>query len=125
LLEAGLDVDITLKRLDLTQLFISLCSDPSGTAIQLIDKNASLERSGTTALRIAAGAGLQDVVTHLVRNKGLDINAVDRRGFTSLVYAILLRKVGRHTMISLLLRLGANHDMTCFTTLIYPRGICL
>ncbi|KAI1370752.1 ankyrin repeat-containing domain protein [Hypoxylon crocopeplum] len=73
-----------------TPLFLALWERRGLTAKQLLDQGAARTMGGLdiNALHLASAANLRDIVTYLVRDKGMDVNFEDRDGNTPLVYAI-------------------------------------
>ncbi|KAL0929598.1 ankyrin repeat protein [Colletotrichum truncatum] len=91
LLDHGADIDGVLDYQLRTPLFISLINKDAATSMILLRRGACLESSsfGINALHQAAAAGLKDVVTYLVDERGLDIDEGDSNGDTPLIHSLL------------------------------------
>ncbi|KDN71879.1 hypothetical protein CSUB01_09612 [Colletotrichum sublineola] len=91
LLDHGVDVDGAPDYQLRTPLFISLMKKDSSTSLTLMRRGASLESKafGINALHQAAAAGLRDVISYLVEERGIDINEGDRNGDTPLIHSML------------------------------------
>ncbi|KAK0373215.1 ankyrin repeat protein [Colletotrichum limetticola] len=91
LLEQGVDVDGAPDFQLRTPLFIALMKKDASLSLSLLRRGANLESSsfGINALHQAAAAGLKEVVSFLVEERGMDINAGDRNGDTPLIHSLL------------------------------------
>ncbi|KAI3331260.1 ankyrin repeat-containing domain protein [Ustulina deusta] len=116
LLNNGVDANITAEPLGWTPLFFALSQGQDHTARRLIDRGSSLIlESGTNALHIATAANLLDIMTHLIKDKGIDPNSEDRNGDTPLIYA-LTSPYTTERSISHLLALGAEANKPVFVS---------
>ncbi|KAI1159505.1 ankyrin repeat-containing domain protein [Nemania serpens] len=127
LLQNGADIDAPTEQLLWTPLFVALSERQSLTAKVLIDRGASLIlKSGFDALQVAAAADLLDIMTYLVRGKGMDPNSKDRNGDTPLIYALTSPRSTKESILRLL-ALGADPNKVTAARRQYwsPLSVCL
>ncbi|KAE9568010.1 hypothetical protein CGMCC3_g15857 [Colletotrichum fructicola] len=91
LLDHGADIDGVPDCRLRTPLFISLLSQDAETSMILLRRGARLESPefGINALHQAAAAGLTEVMTYLIEEKGLAVDKVDSNGDTPLIHSLL------------------------------------
>ncbi|KAK1702317.1 ankyrin repeat-containing domain protein [Colletotrichum acutatum] len=91
LLDHGTDIDGVPDCRLRTPAFLSLLSGDARTSMILLRRGARLESSefGINALHQAAAAGLTEVVTYLVDEKGMEVNEADNNGDTPLIHSLL------------------------------------
>ncbi|KAK2729315.1 hypothetical protein CKAH01_10264 [Colletotrichum kahawae] len=91
LLDHGADIDGVPDCRLRTPLFISLLSRDAETSMLLLRRGARLESPefGINALHQAAAAGLTEVITYLIEEKGLEMERVDSNGDTPLIHSLL------------------------------------
>ncbi|KAJ0359244.1 hypothetical protein COL26b_014391 [Colletotrichum chrysophilum] len=91
LLDHGADIDGVPDCRLRTPLFISLLSRDAETSMLLLRRGARLESPefGINALHQAAAAGLTEVITYLIEEKGLAVERVDSNGDTPLIHSLL------------------------------------
>ncbi|KAI6080819.1 ankyrin repeat-containing domain protein [Hypoxylon rubiginosum] len=113
LLEQKAPINAVAGKSQWTPLLLALCERQGPTAKQLLYRGASLTMEGLdiNALHLASAANLPDIVTYLVREKGMDINSEDRDGDTPLVYAILSPDTTKE-FIAYLVQIGADVNKT-------------
>lgn len=96
-------------------LHLAICHLHVETAMLLISKGADINNVSAhsmkqTALHLAAEAGLEALVQHLLTLPAANVNAANNLGLTPLHYAI--RKLDNNSVISLFLGAGADADQT-------------
>lgn len=107
-LDNGVDINIAAEPLRWTPLFLALNARRHCAARQLIDRGAALVLGqGATALHLAAAANLLDIITYLIKDKGMDPNSRDSNGDTPLVYALTSPHTTEESILHLL-ALGAD-----------------
>ncbi|KAL0930296.1 ankyrin repeat protein [Colletotrichum truncatum] len=91
LLDRGADIDGVPDCRLRTPVFISLLSRDAETSMVLLRRGARLESPefGINALHQAAAAGLTEVITYLIEEKGLGVDTVDSNGDTPLIHSLL------------------------------------
>ncbi|KAF4774602.1 ankyrin repeat protein [Colletotrichum scovillei] len=91
LLDHGADIDGVPDCRLRTPVFLSLLSGDAKTSMILLRRGARLESSefGINALHQAAAAGLTEVITYLVDEKGMEVNEADNNGDTPLIHSLL------------------------------------
>ncbi|KAL4404028.1 hypothetical protein CABS03_14903 [Colletotrichum abscissum] len=91
LLDHGADIDGVPDCRLRTPVFLSLLSGDAKTSMVLLRRGARLESSefGINALHQAAAAGLTEVITYLVDEKGMEVNEADNNGDTPLIHSLL------------------------------------
>ncbi|KAL4403411.1 hypothetical protein CABS03_15240 [Colletotrichum abscissum] len=91
LLDHGADIDGVPDCRLRTPVFLSLLSGDAQTSMILLRRGARLESSefGINALHQAAAAGLTEVITYLVDEKGMEVNEADNNGDTPLIHSLL------------------------------------
>ncbi|KAF4417338.1 Serine/threonine-protein kinase TNNI3K [Colletotrichum fructicola Nara gc5] len=112
LLDHGADIDGVPDCRLRTPVFISLLSREAETSMVLLRHGARLEcpEFGINALHQAAAAGLADVITYLIEEKGMEVNEVDSNGDTPLIHSLL--SPSPETVIGHLARYGVNVNQT-------------
>jgi ankyrin repeat protein len=124
LLNIGLPVDV-LDRDQYTPLVWAVITGQEDAALHLLKRGARLEtkklRRGRTLLHIAASLGMERLVTILLRNTDLDVNAKDDMGWTPL--ALACRK-GSPQLLTTFLEAGADIE-TANDTLDRPLHLAL
>ncbi len=113
LIKAGIDVNYSSKYEGFTPIMVTALShSPERAAIakELIASGANVNaqnKSGYTALIMAAGEGKEDVLKILIK-AGADVNAQSRGGKNALLLAAYM---GRTSIVKLLLKAGANPNL--------------
>ncbi|GKT43649.1 serine/threonine-protein kinase TNNI3K [Colletotrichum spaethianum] len=110
LLDHGADIDGVPDCRLRTPVFISLLSRDAETSMILLRRSAQLESPefGINALHQAAAAGLTEVITYLIEEKGLGVDQVDSNGDTPLIHSLL--SPSPETVITHLARFGVDVD---------------
>ncbi|KAK2050957.1 ankyrin [Colletotrichum caudatum] len=91
LLDHGAEIDGVPDCRLRTPVFISLLSQDAETSMVLLRRGAHVESPGfgINALHQASAAGLTDVITYLIDEKGLGVDEVDSNGDTPLIHSLL------------------------------------
>ncbi|WQF76870.1 Putative ankyrin repeat-containing domain superfamily [Colletotrichum destructivum] len=112
LLNHGADIDGVPDCRLRTPVFISLLSRDAETSMVLLRRGAHLESPefGINALHQAAAAGLTEVITYLIEEKGLGVDQVDSNGDTPLIHSLL--SPSPETVIAHLARFGVDVNQT-------------
>ncbi|MFS0838009.1 ankyrin repeat domain-containing protein [Paenibacillus sp. 1P03SA] len=115
LLEAGADVNIRNDRSDNLFLYAGAEGDMEllRLAISAGADPALTNRYGGTALIPASERGHTDIVRELLTRTGVDVNHVNRLGWTALLEAVILGDGGEahQTIVRLLLEHGADVNL--------------
>ncbi|GKT50510.1 fibronectin type 3 and ankyrin repeat domains 1 protein [Colletotrichum spaethianum] len=108
LLDHGADIDGVPDCRLRTPVFLSLLSRDAETSMVLLRRGARLESPefGINALHQAVAAGLTEVITYLIDERGLGVDQVDSNGDTPLIHSLL--SPSPETVIAHLARFGAD-----------------
>ncbi|KAK0368078.1 hypothetical protein CLIM01_14570 [Colletotrichum limetticola] len=108
LLDHGADIDGVPDCRLRTPVFLSLLGGDARTSMVLLRHGARLMSSefGINALHQAAAAGLTEVITYLINEKGMEVNEANNNGDTPLIYSLL--SPSPETVIGQLAQFGIN-----------------